>query len=61
MEPLLIIYGIQNCLKKGNMDCSEIDEDSIGSIQFRQRWIMKTEPQPEKYVNEEEVGLLMFI
>lgn len=42
------------------MNCSEIDDDSIGSIQFRQRWIMKTELQPEKYINEKEVGLLIF-
>ena len=60
MEPLLIIYGIQNCLKKGNMNCSEIDDDSIGSIQFRQRWIMKTELQPEIYINEKELGLLIY-
>ncbi|PAV82509.1 hypothetical protein WR25_16283 [Diploscapter pachys] len=33
----------------------EIDDDSIGSIQFRQRWIMKTELQPEKYINEKEI------
>ncbi|PAV74208.1 hypothetical protein WR25_24786 isoform A [Diploscapter pachys] len=31
-----------------------IGDKSIGSIQYRQRWIMKTEDQPEKYINATE-------
>ena len=27
----------------------------IGNLQFRQTWLMKTETQPEKYANDEEV------
>ena len=37
------------------MPFRQVKDPLIGNLQFRQTWLMKTETQPEKYVNDEEV------
>ncbi|PAV87676.1 hypothetical protein WR25_19101 [Diploscapter pachys] len=32
----------------------QVKDPLIGNLQFRQTWLMKTETQPERYVNDEE-------
>ena len=34
----------------------DIDDEEVGSLQFRQQWVLKTELMPEKYKGRDQVG-----
>ncbi|KHJ81829.1 hypothetical protein OESDEN_18482, partial [Oesophagostomum dentatum] len=36
-----------------------ISDPTIGSIQFRQRWILKNESCPERYIDDKQVSIWM--